>query len=163
MSKTILLTKGMVATVDDEDYDYLNQFKWCFSGNYAVHRNYPTGSKPKMIKMHRLINKTPDGFDTDHINRNKLDNRKSNLRTVTRSQNASNMGIKSNNTSGYRGIHWDKSRNKWMVFLWANKEKIYRHRFEHLSAAILARKWIERGNVINNSGEPLQGPSQAPK
>lgn len=70
------------------------------------------GEAKKHIYLHRMINNTPKGMDTDHKNRNRLDNRRSNLRTFSRSQNMSNT-MQKNNTSGYRGVSWHKQRNKW--------------------------------------------------
>ena len=101
MSKRILLTKNKVAIVDDEDYEWLNQWKWKYhKDNYG----YRTVKYNKSIFMHRIINKTPDGLFTDHINREGLDNRKCNLRTVTRNQNIFNSKPRKNNTSGYKGV-----------------------------------------------------------
>src|SRR5260221_205877 len=98
--------------VDDEDYEYLNQWKWHLSSNgYAVRRPYikgseKTGQKHTVVWMHRVINNTPAGRDTDHINRDRLDNRRSNLRTATFSQNSMNKGLSKSNTSGIKGISW---------------------------------------------------------
>src|ERR1035437_132783 len=83
--RTIPLTgykgKGKFAIVDNEDYEFLNQFNWYMTDNgYAVYRHLANGTK-RTVRMHRLINKTPKGLVTDHINQDKLDNRKSNLRT----------------------------------------------------------------------------------
>jgi hypothetical protein len=57
----------------------------------------------------------PDGFNLDHINGNKTDNRLCNLRLATNSQNQQNRPAPQNNTSGYRGVTWHKSANKWMA------------------------------------------------
>lgn len=63
--------------------------------------------------MHRLILDAPDGVDVDHINRNKLDNRKANLRLVSRSHNMMNTDLRSTNTSGYKGVSWSQVAGKW--------------------------------------------------
>ena len=84
--KLIQLTKGKQAIVDDDDYEELNQFKW-YSNNGYVCRAIKINGVYKTIPLHRTVNKTPIGLETDHINRNKLDNRKSNLRSVSRSIN----------------------------------------------------------------------------
>ncbi len=63
--------------------------------------------------LHRLINETPDGLFTDHINGDKLDNRRSNLRTVTLAENNMNMGKKSSNQSPYVGVSWWKRDRNW--------------------------------------------------
>jgi flagellar basal body rod protein FlgC len=63
--------------------------------------------------MHRLIMNTPDGMDTDHINSNGLDNRRQNLRICTHAENLANRKKQISNTSGYKGVSWDKSCKKW--------------------------------------------------
>lgn len=84
----IYLSQGKAALVDSEDYEWLNQWVWSLhSIGYAYRRDYSTG---KSIFMHRLINKTPIGMHTDHINHIRLDNRKRNLRTVTQAENNAN-------------------------------------------------------------------------
>jgi len=107
--KKIKLTQGRYALVDDEDFNWLNQWKWCFdrSNGYA-HRNQWVNGKNRKIYMHRIILGNPRGIlikvETDHKNRNKLDNRRKNLRVVTRSENVLNKGLQSNNTSGIPGV-----------------------------------------------------------
>src|SRR3990167_395314 len=81
--RKIKLTKNKVALVDDKNYQWLSEFKWSFDGRYAVRATYRKNVYTK-IYMHRLILKVPVGCEVDHINRNKLDNRSSNLRMVTR-------------------------------------------------------------------------------
>src|SRR3990167_9749261 len=102
--KIIRLNKGQSAIVDDDVFDYLNQWKWYFNNQgYAVRRPYIKGSGRKnqkcmTIHMHRLVNNTPNGMQTDHINRNKLDNRRENLRNVTDQQNKFNLPTRVDNT-----------------------------------------------------------------
>lgn len=113
--KKIKLTKNKYALVDNEDFEYLNQFNWQFDYFYAGrHIRLPNGKKTR-IRMHQEIIKTPKGFVTDHINGNKLDNRKFNLKICTQSENQKNMKRFVTNKSGVSNIHWDKSRKKWMV------------------------------------------------
>lgn len=110
--KTIPLRNGSYAIVDDGDYAFLMQWKWRMTTlGYAV-RTIPKTSK--VIWMHRVVNKTPDGFETDHINENRLDNRRSNLRTATHAQNTYNR-LDKRNTSGHKGITWHKKGSKWLV------------------------------------------------
>lgn len=113
--KYLTLSSGKVAIVDDDDYEWLSKYKWSYSKRgYAV-REVSSNGKSTRIYMHRLINKTPRGYETDHISQDKLDNRKINLRTVTRSQNMHNLSPQKNNTSGYRGVSWHSQRGRWTV------------------------------------------------
>lgn len=114
--KYIPLTQGKYTVVDDKDYEYLNQWKWCLRGrpgHYYAGRVVQKNNVVTTIWMHRLINNTPDGYETDHRNRNKLDNQRRNLRTFTHAQNVLNAGPQRNNKSGYRGVSWHKQRKKW--------------------------------------------------
>ena len=125
MTKKIKLTKGKVALVDDSDYEYLSQWKWyCSSNDYAVRtqhvrlgRNNYTG---KRIYMHREILNSPDNMFTDHIDMDKLNNQRVNLRIATASQNAGNMKSKPLSSSKYKGVCLDKSKNKWMATICRN-------------------------------------------
>jgi len=113
MPKTIKLTKGYETLVDDDDYDKLislGSFHISQTG-YAIVK-----IAGKNVRLHRIINNTPEDMMTDHINRNRLDNRKANLRSVNAAANAQN---------GAGRVHWiyklpkgitfDKSRNKYLV------------------------------------------------
>ena len=108
--KNIQLTKGFVAIVDDEDYEFLSQWKWCYHANGYAIRNY----KGRSIQMHRVVNHTPAGFQTDHINMDKLDNRKCNLRSVTRGENNQNRPAARNSTSKYKGVHFSNRDGVWI-------------------------------------------------
>jgi len=128
--KKIPLTKGKFAFVDDEDFESLNKWKWAYSSlGYAKRTEYLGGGrknqKSRGFYMHRVILKTPKGFETDHINRNGIDNRKCNLRIVTRQQNGCNRALQPNNTSGYRGVTWHKDRKKWMAQIKAKRKHYY--------------------------------------
>jgi hypothetical protein len=111
MSQEIQLSRGLVAIVDDCDYERLSGFKWYASLEgkrfYAVH-----GRKQK-IRMHRLILYAPRGKEVDHINGNTLDNRRGNLRLATRAQNGRNRRISRTNTSGFKGVHLHKRTGRW--------------------------------------------------
>ncbi len=103
--KYIQLTKGYKTLVDDEDFEYLNQWKWFVAHGRAARSIRIKGTKKKRgIFMHRLIINTPIGMDTDHIDRNPLNNQKSNLRIATHTQNLMNRITQKNNSSGYKGI-----------------------------------------------------------
>ena len=109
------LRYGKVSIVDVDDFEYLNQWagKWYFKGRYVGREQWlPSEKRNKWVLMHRELNKTPEGMETDHINGNTLDNRKSNLRTVTRKQNMANVRS-TPGVSGLRGVWWHKGTEKW--------------------------------------------------
>lgn len=121
--KEIPLTQGKVALVDDEDYEWLNQWNWFSAKGYACRNSKWVNGKRTQIYMHREIIKTPDGMYTDHINWNKSDNRKSNLRVCTQAQNTYNR--KRYNKNGYRGVYWQPSMKKWGATICINGEPKY--------------------------------------
>jgi len=146
--KKIKLNKGEYALVDDEDFKYLNQWKWFLRDTgYAVRTDYRRLGfkkyKMKRIYMHRVVNDTPDNLQTDHINRNKLDNRASNLRTVTNQQNAFNASLNKANNSGTKGVCWSENRNKWCAYIHIDNKAIPLGRFINIKDAIKARKKAE--------------------
>lgn len=113
--KTIPLTQGKTAIVDDDDFEQLNQFKWYFAGDYAV-RNISVNNKQHIIRMHRQILglERGDGKESDHVNHNLLDNRKTNLRTCTHSQNQHNR-LPQQSVSKFKGVTWDKRHKYWQA------------------------------------------------
>lgn len=126
MVKEISLTQGQVAIVDDEDYDYLSQFKWHARRDdntwYAIHSDRINGRIVE-TKMHRLVLPPPDGFLVDHKNRNGLDNRRCNLRIATISQNTVNSPTR--NKTGYRGVKHSTNPRWWEANIRVNRKKVY--------------------------------------
>lgn len=139
--KEIQLTKGYTAIVDDEDFERINAFKWRVlpSGdNLYGSRTEQKNKKKSNILMHRLIlGITDKSIKIDHKNGNGLDNRKENLRSSTRNQNARNLTRKrSNNTSGYRGVSFEKYSGKWMAYIYVEgKQKKLGRYLDQLDAA----------------------------
>jgi len=102
------------ALVDDENYDYLNSLTWHLTKDGYASRHLPRPAR-KIIFMHNLIFPTPKGYVIDHINGDKLDNRKENLRICTHRENLLNApkSKKRKTTSIYKGVCWIKSHNRW--------------------------------------------------
>lgn len=100
-SMDVELTQGKTAIIDNEDAERVMAHSWCFdaSNGYPVSRINGT-----RVRLHRFIMEGCTSKYIDHINRNKLDNRKINLRPCTASQNVRNRGLNKNNTSGYKGV-----------------------------------------------------------
>lgn len=122
MTYELRLNCGRIALIDEDLSKDLNLWKWGFDGRYVYRREYSNG-RCKKIYMHRLIMETPKGFDTDHINGNKLDNRCSNLRLATRSENEANKPKKAGCSSKYKGVCWHKQRGCWKAEIKINGKK----------------------------------------
>lgn len=142
--KEVQLTLGMVALVDDEDYEALARHKWTAqksSGGstfYAV-RWGPGGRRNrKRILMHRVITGAVDSQDVDHKDGNGLLNTRSNLRRATRAQNAANKKIGRNNTSGYKGVYWKPKDARWQALIQPQGRCIYLGEFSDPVEAALA-------------------------
>lgn len=142
--KEIKLTQGEVALVDDEDYEYLNQFKWhlnrCNKNRiiYAVRKGKQINKiRRSPICMHRIIMNTLKGMEVDHIDHNGLNNQKSNLRNCTHSQNGMNK-LKITSKTGYRGVYIDIKRKKpFCVCLRRNNKTIHLGSYTTLNEAAL--------------------------
>lgn len=137
--KTIGLNNGKFAMVDDEDYIFLSQWKWQAKKHrntyYAVRTIHVKRKSVGVIWMHRVINKTPTGLVTDHIDRNGLNNQKSNLRTSSISENNRNSMYK-NGTSKYKGVGF--KGNKWRARISVNKKQIHLGVFKSQEDAAIA-------------------------
>lgn len=131
MSKEIKLNHGLVAIVDDEDYEYLNKFKWCAKPDYTTYYacrtgGYKNGKQLPNILMHRVITKAIGRKDcVDHISRDGLDNRKCNLRICTASKNQMNCIKRSGTSSVYKGVTWCKRSKQWLASLRINGKTIH--------------------------------------
>ena len=145
MTLSIPLGRGLVAIIDEADLAKVSGREWRAQTNgpkdrrriYAVSGNPRDPSDP-LIFMHRLIANTPGDLETDHRNRNTLDNRRDNLRPCTSSQNQANRGPNRNNTSGYRGVSWCKADQCWVATIRVNYRKIWLGRFVEIEDAVAA-------------------------
>lgn len=132
MSKQIALAgergRGRFAIVDDQDFPRLSKYRWFFQkridGSGYAYRNATVNGKRVTPLMHREIMSAPDGSEIDHKNRDKLDNRRQNLRPSTRSGNQSNRSKKRGASSAYKGVTWNKLHRKWGVGLSHNNKWI---------------------------------------
>jgi len=129
--KELNLTKGLVAIIDDDDFLRIGSLKWCAScadpkKAYAVKRN-PNQHISSLLMMHREIFGYPlNGYEVDHINGNRLDNRKCNLRFVSRMENNGNARKASHGKSSkYKGVSYDKKRQKYEAYITKKDRKIH--------------------------------------
>ncbi len=159
MENKILLGNGKFTMIDEDDYKNLSQWKWsCSYNGYAWRRvslGYVNGKRKRaIIFMHRFIMNTPSDMITDHINGDKLDNRKSNLRICTYTQNSRNS-ISKRGSSKYKGVYLDKSENRWVAQIVVNKKTKFlgRYNTQEEAASIYnneAKKQFGEFSRVNN-------------
>ena len=133
--------KGEAFYFDLEDYEKIRDYCWCYNKEKYVYTRIRQSTK--RIFMHRMIYNVDKGYEVDHINHTPYDNRKENLRIVTRSQNNMNHGINSRNTSGVTGVSYHNSLQKWVAEISVNKKKIHLGVFDNLEDAAKIRKEAE--------------------
>lgn len=136
------------ALVDDEDFEWLNKHKWtAFRQKKALYakRNITISGKRRYLAMHTAIMGKVEGKDVDHKNRITLDNQRHNLRHCTNIENQRNKGLPENNTSGYKGVSWNRRHRKWRSHIWTDGKSIYLGSFTCLVKAAKAydKKAIE--------------------
>ncbi|MDE5116453.1 MAG: AP2 domain-containing protein [Trichodesmium sp. St2_bin2_1] len=166
MSKEILITRGQIVIVDEQDYEELSKYKWYLIDGFAA-RTIKKDDKRTTIYMHRVIMDAPMGVSVYHINHNKLDNQRKNLRLVKGSARMHRRpSVK--HSSKYRGVYWCKDKRKWIAEIKVYKKQIRLGRFEvEKDAAIAydeaARKYygsLARTNFTTNNIEVKQEPSR---
>lgn len=129
--------------IDACDEEKIKGYTWRVSSGYM---RASTGE----YMHHVVMGKPKNGMVVDHINKDKLDNRRCNLRIVNQSLNAFNQSLGKNNTSGVTGVSWDKKNKKWEVNIMVRRKNKKIGRFKDLSDAIAARVAAE----IKYFGEP---------
>jgi hypothetical protein len=125
------------ALIDIDDVDLVKNYKWCIGvSGYVINR--------KIGSLHRLVLKNQSReIKPDHINRNKLDCRKFNLRMITHALNIQNSKIWKHNTSGTTGVSWCEARNKWLALIQISGKLIRLGAFYNIQDAINTRKKAE--------------------
>jgi hypothetical protein len=120
----VTLSQGKVAIIDTEYAEEVGNYNWAYhAAGYAIAHNRLNNNK--QFLLHRLIMKPPIEKQIDHINSNGLDCRKCNMRLCNHSQNKMNEGLRSSNTSGFKGVSWNKARQKWTSQIKINYKNIH--------------------------------------
>lgn len=142
-------------SVDDEDWDLVSKHKWyvLIRGDKveSVQTNVRENGKQTSLYLHQLLmGEVPFGYDNiDHIDRNPLNNCRTNLRFATQREQNINQGMKSTNTSGVKGVSWEKTRNKWVVQI----DGKHVGRYETFEKACEARVQAENSRDLNDMKE----------
>jgi len=131
--RKIKLSNGLITLVDDEDYEELSKYRWHGGGGRNEYTCPVRWEKGKSVYMHRQIMKCPKGMVVDHIDHNRLNNTKSNLRICTVSQNTQNK----KDNGKFQGVHWDNTHKKYRSRIRVNGERKHLGYFDDLNVAAL--------------------------
>lgn len=135
---------------DLDDYDKIKNYYWVKTNEGYISSRDECG---KYIYMHRLVMNVYDkNIDVDHIKHIIFDNRKSQLRLVTSSQNNMNHVMQRNNTSGYNGVYFYKRTQQWVAYIKINGKQ-YRKYCKSKEEAISQRKKLEEKYFMDYSYE----------
>lgn len=139
-------SKGEKFYFDLEDYDKIKDYCWYINNiGYVITNVYDFNKGHTAVLFHRIVmNCLNDKISVDHINHKTNDNRKSNLRLVTQSQNLMNRSVGKNNTSGVTGVSFDNHSRKWSAEIKIDGEKKALGHFENFEDAVKARKKAEK-------------------
>jgi hypothetical protein len=123
--------RRLLIEVSDEDYDELSKYHWHVDINGGV------SGRPNKVRtlMHRYIMKPNINEEVDHIDGNRMNNQRSNLRIATSSQNKMNRGPRKDNTSGYKGVSWHSQNNKWTARIKAGDKYLHLGLFDNIEDA----------------------------
>ena len=132
--------RGDIILIDHEDYEKCRLVSWCVDSKGYANGKSPFGGT---VRLHRFI-LDPGELHVDHINRNKLDNRRSNLRIVTNQQNHFNESIPKNNKSGHLGVYWNRQCRKWCSQITVDGKTISGGLFSKLEDAVRKREELEK-------------------
>lgn len=127
---TYTLPTGEIVYFDEEDADLL-AYSWCNNGSGYAYRKLPAPNWRRSSYMHREVmermlgRELKKGERVDHIHNNTFDNRRSELRLATHSQNKRNTLKSARNTSGYKGVSWHKTAKRWTVRIGVQGKSLY--------------------------------------
>jgi hypothetical protein len=159
----VLLTKNRIAIISEADEPAIAGYSWCFNNGYAARcvarplNEREVRGRQKMIFMHRVILRIEDGFEVDHINRFRHDNRRSNMRVATSQQNTRNTAPPNTNKSGFKGVHWCKQDKKWKAAIRVDGRKL--HLGYHLTSESAAKAYDKAAAIHFGEFAVLNFPS----
>jgi hypothetical protein len=132
--RKIPLGEGRFTIVEPRDFYWLNNFNWTITGNdehiYAVRNVIKSGAKTTAVRLHREIMNSPKGLLVDHRNGDTLDNRRTNLRVATHSQNCFNCRKRKNTSSRFIGVSFNKHKIMWAAYISFHRKRIWLGHFK---------------------------------
>lgn len=140
---TMYTWRGEPFLIDKDDLSRVLQVSWCICSDGYVSGHEKGTGKNRGVRLHSFIMMAKPGEVIDHINHDKADNRKINLRICTLSENNKNLPLSKENTSGHPGVSWMESRKKWRAYISVNNKFKHLGLFGKIEDAIKARKEAE--------------------
>jgi hypothetical protein len=137
MSRQLPLAKGRCALVDDDDFAGVNEYQWHITSRGYVAGKVIIDGAQKLVYLHRFLLNAPPGQYVDHINGDRLDNQRDNLRLVTRAQNQWNRQVQ-RNRSGYKGVSFHRRKRKFYARIQANGQRYHLGYFDTAEEAAQA-------------------------
>lgn len=135
--KLIPLSRGLSAKVDDADFEEVCRHKWYASTTgYAV-RNALVDGRVTTVKMHRILTSAQPGLEVDHIDGDRLNNQRANLRPANRTENLRNS-MKRGRTSRFKGVYWLTANGRWRAKIKADGRYVHLGLFDHEESAARA-------------------------
>lgn len=130
--------KGLYFQIDDADFPLVGKHGWSLKVSGGIKLYLRAMVNSKHITLHRFLLNAPSDKHVDHINGDCLDNRRSNLRLCNRFENNQNANRRKDNTSGVKGVHWNKKNKNWAVRIQVYNKRIYLGGFKDLETAKIA-------------------------
>ena len=124
-----------IGFIDADEIQNVQKYCWHVDSYGYFVSQITNDGKRKNVKMHQLL----FGKWVDHADRNKLNNRKYNIRQCTRNDNTHNSSVRSDNSSGYIGVSWNKTNNRWEAYIMCNNKKMFLGGFSNKTDALIAR------------------------
>lgn len=138
MSVRVPVGTDSFTIVDEEDAPLVALYRWALRGEY-VSRTVRRDGRKHPLYLHRWLVEAPAGMDVDHINGDARDNRRCNLRVVTRKQNQENRGgAHPSSKTGVRGVRWEPGRQRYVATVYSNGKRAWMGRFKTLREANMA-------------------------
>ncbi len=140
--------------IDEADLPAVSMYPWKLGPKGYVETCVGKFPKQKTLTLHKfLLGPAPSDLVWDHENRDPMDNRRINLRLVTRSVNVRNAKRHRSNTSGIRGVHWDSRKKRWRASITVNWKNIHGHFHRDIADAAAERRRMEVEHWGENLGE----------
>ena len=140
LSVAVTTTNGYTFYIDKADEALVRKYKWyCVRSKKCGFLTISTGSGKNLLYLHSLLMNTPPGMEVDHIDLNRLNNRRSNLRLTTHQQNQCNQPLQRNNTSGVSGVSFYPPKNKYRARIKISQHDIHLGYYDTFVEAVQAR------------------------